>query len=235
MTNLEFQSDISKNNRSVLNKSKDLIIGKHGFRAQLGLLFVTALLLGQGVLGQGAWAQIAKCQDANGKWHYGNFAADVCAQSDITHMDGQGNIVGRDSRPLTDAEQLQAEKEAEQEARVQAGLDTERADRERFLEIYESEQDILRMRDRKLESIELQIVGLDILLRQRKTRLEQVVQNLAAALPEATGLIKKLGEEQVVLISEISALETAVDDAQHSVAETHTYYQRELTTYRKYH
>jgi hypothetical protein len=211
-----------------------LIIGKRSFWAHLSFLFVSALLLGQGVLGQGAWAQIAKCQDASGKWHYGNFAADVCAQSDITHMDEQGNIVGQDSRPLTDAEQLQIEKEAELEARVQAGIDSEQAERERILRIYDSEQGILRMRDRKLESIKLQIAGLDILLRQRKSRLEQVVQNLATTVPEATGLIERLGEEQAVLISEISACETAVVDAQHSIAEMQTYFQREMATYRKY-
>ena len=207
-----------------------MIIGKHGFWAQQGLFLVSALLLGEG-----AWAQITKCQDANGKWHYGNYAADVCAQSDITHMDGQGNIVGQDSRPLTEAEQLQTKKQAEQEARVQAGLDSEQAERERILEIYDSEQDILRMREKKLEGIELQIVGFDILLRQRKNRLEKVIQNLAIANPEATGLITKLGKEQAVLISEISALETAVVAAQQSIDEMHTYYQRELATYRKYH
>jgi hypothetical protein len=99
-------------------------------------------------------ADIKKCQDAEGNWHYGTFADEACAASVVDELDKSGTKVGED-RPPPSAEEL-----AEQErlAKLQESQSlTAEEQRKKDLElvrIYASEETIVSTRDRKLTSID---------------------------------------------------------------------------------
>lgn len=199
------------------------------FRIWAGLLFVGLLFPSMGVL-----AQIAKCQDADGKWYYGNFASDDCAQSDVTHMDGSGNVLARESLSLTEEELAQARKTAEHEIELQARLDLEMVQRFRIADIYDTEQDIARARGNKLQTVEQQLATADTLLVLRRNRLDQVTEGLATANPAATGMIERLTAEQESLTSQVLEYEAAITKAELRKVEIDANYKRVLTIYREF-
>ena len=107
---------------------------------------------------------IKKCQDAQGKWHYGDIAVAQCKKSKVTTLNDRGFIASEKDAPKT-PEQLQ--KEAEQlkkEQEVQALRDAEVAkkqaeqdERNRILSVYETEADIDRQRDNQINSVDSNI------------------------------------------------------------------------------
>lgn len=107
----------------------------------------------------GTWAQssIMKCQDAEGNWHYGNFAAQECAKSVVEELSESGRKVG-ETAPPPSAEELAAReaKAAAQDQQVE-DLAAQRKKDEELLHIYGSEDVILSTRDRKLASIDKNI------------------------------------------------------------------------------
>ncbi len=101
--------------------------------------------------------KIKKCQDASGKWHYGDEAAEECARTGIIELSPAGIKTGVIKAPPTpeevqQREQQQAElEEARKRAEEQARRD------EQLLATYGHEKDIIYIRDRKLAQIEYTI------------------------------------------------------------------------------
>ena len=97
---------------------------------------------------------ITKCQDADGNWHYGDYAKDVCANSKLTKLNERGRKVDEIAAPKTDQE-LQAEQELkEKEEAERLAEEKAEAEKSRILSIYETEADIDRVRDNQLSSIQ---------------------------------------------------------------------------------
>jgi hypothetical protein len=117
------------------------------------IVFAGMLILGLGA--PNAFAQtIKKCQDADGKWHYGDFADQACGNTTVDKIDKTGTKVGEDAPPPT-AEEL-AEKEMIAKA-LKEQKEFSKKQRKEDLEtirIYGSEETIISTRDRKLESID---------------------------------------------------------------------------------
>ena len=101
---------------------------------------------------------ITKCQDAQGQWHYGNYASDKCAgDQPISELKETGVTVQVREAPPT-LEELQA-KQAAERAEREAKIKREeklRIDRE-LLEKYESEEIIIQLRDNRLAELHKQI------------------------------------------------------------------------------
>lgn len=99
-------------------------------------------------------AEIKKCQDEQGNWHYGNFADAACANTEITKLSDSGTEIGREAPPLTreELDRRQAkEKEKEEEKNRR---NRQRIQDQNIVQIYGSEETIISTRDRKLESID---------------------------------------------------------------------------------
>ena len=119
------------------------------------LIYLCAGLAVAAVLSMPAGAQkqgptIKKCQDATGKWHYGDNAAAACAQSKITVINQRG-VVKREIGPPPTADEIEqrSQKEAERaQAKEQARRD------ELLLGTYAHEADITYIRDRKVSQVE---------------------------------------------------------------------------------
>jgi hypothetical protein len=100
---------------------------------------------------------ISKCQDASGKWHYGDNAASACGDAKITVIDDSGRKIEEIAPPMTDEELLAkeaAEKRQEEADKQQARRDLEK---KRILAIYPREEDIIIARDSRLKSMDKNI------------------------------------------------------------------------------
>ena len=97
---------------------------------------------------------IKKCQDAEGRWHYGDVAVRACENSKVTTLSKSGFVKAEKEAPKT-----QQEIEVDQQELVR--LEKERLEKEelenervRILTVYESEEDIDRQRESRLATLD---------------------------------------------------------------------------------
>lgn len=97
---------------------------------------------------------ISKCQDENGKWHYGDNAASVCGNARITIMDDRGRKVDEVAPPMT-VEEFNALEAEERRKAAEDKLEAKRQqERRRILAIYPREESIIRARDERLKGMD---------------------------------------------------------------------------------
>jgi len=105
----------------------------------------------------GAVYAIAKCQDADGKWHYGDNASYACGNNRITIIDETGRKLEEIDKPLT-FEEINAQKAEEKrkilEEKQQAKHEQEK---KRILAIYPTEESVIRARDDRLKGMDKNI------------------------------------------------------------------------------
>ena len=142
---------------------------------------------------------IKKCQDAEGKWHYGDHAAFECEQSArVTEIDEEGQMVGEIEAPPTQEEldaKLRAEQqmsEQEEAEAVQARLD------QRLLITYDNPDRILQTRDALLAALDSAIEA-DRILRDR---LRDELKELKASGDEADAARVESINRQIVAFDE---------------------------------
>lgn len=118
-------------------------------------------------------AQISKCQDANGKWHYGDTAADACGDAKITVFDKKGIKVEEIDSPPTAAE-VEARRAAKEREKREMQLQQEREEaRKRILRVYPDEASILRARDQRIAGLDKQINLNETLLDDLRLEMSQ--------------------------------------------------------------
>jgi hypothetical protein len=143
-------------------------------------------------------AKINKCQDATGKWHYGDTADEACARSKITVINNQG-IAKKEIAPPATAEELKR-----QEAReAEIAMAKERAKQDAILlSTYSHEADITFVRDRKIAQIEANIKASNATLASLRKSLERAQEQeanerKAGAVSEQTAKMVRQNEQQV--------------------------------------
>ncbi|NND81261.1 MAG: hypothetical protein HKN50_02405 [Gammaproteobacteria bacterium] len=142
---------------------------------------VTLLML----IGSPAHA-IQKCQDSEGKWHYGDAAVEDCENSKITTLNNRGMVVETEAAPKSE-EELAAERAAEQAAAEQAALaEAELEERRRILSIYETEKDIQRQLDNQINSVQSNIEVQKAHQRNLSTHISNYKTQLASTNSEAS-------------------------------------------------
>ena len=123
--------------------------------------------------------KIKKCQDAAGKWHYGDEAAEECARTGVIELSPAGVKTGVIKAPptseeLKQREQQQAElEEARKRAEEQARRD------QQLLATYGHEKDIIYIRDRKLEQIEYTISAANETMKPLRAALSRMQADAA--------------------------------------------------------
>jgi hypothetical protein len=154
---------------------------------RLKALSTLALVLGLCLSVMGANAKtptIKKCKDVTGQWHYGDTAAEECAQSKVVVITEQGTTKRVIDAPPTEQELKQREKleEAEQAKQKQSA---EQARKDTLLlSTYGSEDDITYIRDRKIAQIETTIKSSEETLKSLRAALARME---AQAADEAKG------------------------------------------------
>ncbi len=127
----------------------------------LGALFAPQYLF--------AGTRITKCQDASGKWHYGDAAAQECEDSKWTALNSRGVVVDEKEVPPTAEELRKREAEAEKKKQEEQRKAREEAEWQRMLSVYDKEEFIIFARDTRLENLNAMIqVNHDLLKRLRE-------------------------------------------------------------------
>lgn len=166
---------------------------------------------------------ITKCQDAEGNWHYGTYASEICGDRPVTELRESGVTLEVHEAPPT-AEELQAIKRRE-EAERQAQIKREekrRIDRT-LMEKYESEEVIIGLRDQRIAE----------LTRQIEFNTEQMarLREELAAMPEPDTEYEE--QELHELRQRLERFERAVDRGRMSLDKTREDYAKLLERYRE--
>ncbi len=165
-------------------------------------------------VGQGYAAGIKKCKDAQGRWHYGDRAAESCEHSKIIEMNTSGNKTGEQAAPPTEKELANmAGKKAEVERQKKLQAEQDKKDK-LLLATYGLEKDIIYIRDRKISQLENSITASKATLtslektleRQKKTGVdEKHIKRTEAQLATHRAVIKGKREKQAALKKKYAA------------------------------
>lgn len=145
-------------------------------------------------------SEISKCQDASGKWHYGDNAAYACGDSKITVIDKRGRKIEEIAPPMTNDELLAKEaeeKRKEEEDKLQARRDLEK---KRILTIYPREEDIILARDSRLTSMDKSIKLQEDLLDSMRLEMKELDARVAPKNEKSKAKLekrKKLQQESI--------------------------------------
>ncbi len=139
------------------------------------------LVLGAAAATPALGGTIKKCQGADGKWHYGDFAAEECAKTKITEIDDQGLKVKERAAPPTAAELEERQRQAELKKQEAEAARAREVLRKRILGTYDSEESIVRTRDNRVKALN-QAIETDEKLRGRlAVRLKKIGRSKHAA------------------------------------------------------
>lgn len=149
------------------------------------LATMAAVLIGTTVVDAADKGGISKCQDATGRWHYGDTAAAECARSKITVLSEHGVKKKEIAAPLTQADLKQRDdlQQKEEQAKEQAKQD------ELLLSSYAHEADVLYVRDRKLSQLESSIEASEETLKSLRGALARM--EAQAADEQKTGKVSE--------------------------------------------
>ncbi|HEX9627590.1 MAG TPA: DUF4124 domain-containing protein [Acidiferrobacterales bacterium] len=167
--------------------------------------------------------KIKKCQDAQGRWHYGDVAADACAESKVIEMTGQGIKTKEIAAPPTEAELRERDtRKAEIEQEKRDAEEAERRDK-LLLSTYGHEDDIGFVRDRKIADLDAQIAA-----------SQDTMKSLTAALER---MRKQTGEEAGKSVAnteaQIAKHEAHIQVLRKEQESLRVHYQKELERYRQ--
>lgn len=172
---------------------------------------------------------IKKCQDARGRWHYGDTADAACAESRVIVIDDQGVKKDEIAAPPTEeeiAQQAEAEK-AEERSKEQAKRD------ELLLSTYAHEDDITYIRDRKLTQLEAAIQASRDTLKPLRATLERLEQQ-AAQEREADGDVSERTTEALRRTrAQIDKHEAAIERRREEQEMVRAQARRDLKRYRE--
>lgn len=132
---------------------------------------------------KGTGKLIKKCQDAAGKWHYGDNAAEGCAKSKITEISQKGIKKKETAAPLTEQELRERELRKDELEFERKQTEGQKRRDELLLSTYGHENDISYTRDRKLAQLENSIKASEETLKS----LRAVLARLETQASEESG------------------------------------------------
>jgi len=186
------------------------------YRYQLATVLLAASVL---LAGAARAETITKCQDAEGNWHYGDFAAEACSKdATITEIDERGLKVKESEAPPTQ-EELDARQAArEQEETEAARREKQKAEERRLLQTYDSAQAISDARDERVSAINQEIESHELFRQDLVDEKQRVEGN---------------GDRVAELESQIEQYDEAIRRLQEEREETNQKYNRDLERYRE--
>lgn len=139
------------------------------------LLTLSLLLPGPGAhAGPGGASSIKKCQDATGRWHYGDSAADECAKSKVTVITEKGTTKSVIAAPPTEQELKEREAQRETIEAEQARAAGQARKDTLLLSTYGVEDDIIYIRDRKIAQVEASVKASEETLKPLRAALARM-------------------------------------------------------------
>lgn len=181
-------------------------------RSRTALLFLmVALPLSAGAAEAPKGKLIRKCQDASGKWHYGDSAAAECAKSKITEISEQGTKKKEIAAPPTEQELKEREARKDEIERERKLAEDRRRRDDLLLSTYGHEDDIGYTRDRKLAQIESSIAASEETLKSLRAalaRLEaQAAEESRGGKPVPAPTAKSIAQTKSQIVSHEAAVQ----------------------------
>lgn len=197
------------------------------------LQMASTVVFSFGLLAASNVSAITKCQDADGKWHYGDYADEECAASGLhTEIDGKSGLKVREDGPPPTAEEVKAEEDAKAAQEAAERLAAEQKAREdKLLSIYESEQSIITARDTRLASVD-NMISINNDLRQSLVEQLAKLEDLRKSASEDDAA-NKLDQDIAKTRAQISDYDAANKARLAERAEIERKYNLDLANYRK--
>jgi hypothetical protein len=217
-----------------LESEKEQVMSRHPSSRTLMLIIGLAMSAFGPVAAEAAQTNktIKKCQDATGRWHYGDTASAACATSKITVLNDEGITKKVIAAPPT--EQELREREANQEALEAAKkkADDQAKKDALLLSSYGVEDDITYIRDRKIAQIEATIKASEQTLaplRAALARMEaQVTDESKAGKPDQAAM-----KNIELTKAQIARHEAAIADKRKEQEAIRKEYDQDLARYRE--
>jgi len=177
--------------------------------------------------------RIKKCQDAEGKWHYGDRADEECARSKVIELDQRGVKRKEIARPLTEAELKAREaNRAADEEKKRLEAEQKKHD-DQLLASYTHEDDIVYISKRKTAEIDAQIRSANETLGSLQKSGERL-QKQAADEQRATGKISPQTEKSLAgNKAQVERQETKIREMKAEQQRLKAQYQADLERFRE--
>lgn len=196
------------------------------------ILFLSLAVSAAGLQAAQAAQTIKKCQDATGRWHYGDTASAACATSKITVISDEGITKKVIAAPPTEQELKEREANKEALEAAQKKADDQAKKDALLLSSYGVEDDITYIRDRKIAQIEASIKANEQTLaplRAALARMEaQVADENKSGKPDATAV-----KNVELTKAQIARHEAAIADKRKEQEATRKEYDQDLARYRE--
>ena len=204
-------------------------------RHPLSRTLILALGLGWSAFGlqiSHAAQTIKKCQDATGRWHYGDTASAECSRSKITVMTDEGITKKVIAAPPTEQELKEREANKEALEAAQKKADEQAKKDALLLSSYGVEEDITYIRDRKIAQIEASIKASEQTLKPLRAALArmeaQVADESKSGKPDEAA-VKNIEMTK----AQIARHEAAIADKRKEQAAIRVEYDQDLARYRE--
>lgn len=172
---------------------------------------------------------IKKCQDAAGRWHYGDNASAACADSKVMIINKEGIKTGVIDAPLTKAELKEREHEKAQaeQAKEQAKRD------ELLLSTYAHEADITYIRDRKVAQLNSLISASQDTLKPLRATLQRLEAQAQSEQESQKAVSKHTQNALEQTRSQIAKHEKAIEQRRQEQAAIKAQAAKDLKRYRE--
>jgi len=195
-------------------------------------LLITGLVLALAAGGAQA-STIKKCKDENGRWHYGDDAAEACAKSKIIEMNPSGTTRKVIDAPpsASDLDEFRKKKEAEEEARRLA-VEKKKHDQV-LLSTYAHEDDIIYARDRQMSELENSIVSGEQTLKSLRAVLGRLRQQAQEEKEEKGKISDETQKGLTHSESQVKLHSDNLDRKKREKEELRQKFENDLTRYRE--
>ena len=177
--------------------------------------------------------RIKKCQDAAGKWHYGDSADEECARSKVIELDARGIQRKEIAAPLTESELKAREQNRERDEQARKQIEEQKRRDQQLLATYAIEDDIVLTRDRKISDIEAQIRASQETLKSLRTSLARLQAQAAEELRTGKQVTPQTAKTISNNEAQISKHEAHVDKMKKDQETMRAQYQTELERFRE--
>lgn len=174
---------------------------------------------------------IKKCQDSEGRWHYGDIAVVQCKKSKVTTLDDRGFIKDQVEAPLTEEERAQEESDQAAEQKMLDEKNSIEEERQRVINVYESEEDIDRQRENQLNSVQSSIAVHEDYLKSMNVRVAHYDRQLAKARVKKS--IEELNVQRASALQGIENSKKEIDMLEQQKKDISTKFYREKKIYRE--
>lgn len=199
-------------------------------RIKFQRLSIITIFLGTTLLLSGNACAIAKCQDAEGNWHYGDSAASACGVTKITILNDKGRKTDEIGVPLTDEELRAEEVEAERLELEKKQADKRALEKARILAVYPDVESIIRSRDQRLNGMERIIVLQQKLLDAMRLDMKKFE---AREIPKDKKALKKYQAQKLDLQEGVDDYYSAISKLRREREQAAEKYKKTLIEYKE--